>query len=80
LTCLWIRSLAAKKRRRWDSLFDPDKIPARETWNLVPPRERLLPESPRQSPYLVKAEKGREQELIDIFHKMESQGRRQLGK
>ena len=47
--------------------LDLDKIPARETG--MTPYEYLLSES--QERMLFVAEKGREQELIDIFHKWE---------
>jgi phosphoribosylformylglycinamidine synthase II len=50
-------------------LLDLDKIPARETGMV--PYEYLLSES--QERMLFVAEKGREQELIDIFHKWELQ-------
>jgi phosphoribosylformylglycinamidine synthase subunit PurL len=50
-------------------LLDLDKIPARETGMV--PYEYLLSES--QERMLFIAEKGREQELIDIFHKWELQ-------
>ena len=49
--------------------LDLDKIPARETG--MTPYEYLLSES--QERMLFVAEKGREQELIDIFHKWELQ-------
>ncbi len=50
-------------------LLDLDKIPARETGMV--PYEYLLSES--QERMLFVAQKGREQELIDIFHKWELQ-------
>ncbi len=50
-------------------VLDLDKIPARETGMV--PYEYLLSES--QERMLFIAEKGREQELIDIFHKWELQ-------
>jgi phosphoribosylformylglycinamidine synthase subunit PurL len=50
-------------------LLDLDKIPARETGMV--PYEYLLSES--QERMLFVAEKGREQELIDIFHRWELQ-------
>jgi phosphoribosylformylglycinamidine synthase subunit PurL len=50
-------------------LLDLDKIPARETGMV--PYEYLLSES--QERMLFIAEKGREQELIDIFHRWELQ-------
>ena len=50
-------------------LLDLDKIPSRETGMV--PYEYLLSES--QERMLFVAEKGREQELIDIFHKWELQ-------